>query len=132
MGLLNPLWGFDSLWTGHLFSSANSHSVARQVAWIGRQRAILTELRQEKAKLLSNLAGTSTVSYRFDAGSDSATSIARECNVPRNHILPQGPIDFKRFHVASKDELNEVIYNLFWQNCNLKLAFEIGPVPVIE
>ncbi|MFT8898361.1 MAG: TIR domain-containing protein [Acetobacter sp.] len=58
---------------------------------LGRQRAILMEPRESKIKLPSDLAGITTITYRFEEGSDAAALIAPACNQLRNHIVALGP-----------------------------------------
>lgn len=58
---------------------------------LGRQRAILIEPRHEKVKLPSDMAGVTTVPYRFEAGADAAAFMAPACNALRKHILALGP-----------------------------------------
>lgn len=58
---------------------------------LGRARAILMEPREEKVKLPSDLAGVTTIPYRFEAGEDSAASLGPACNRLRDHINALGP-----------------------------------------
>jgi len=58
---------------------------------LGRARAILMEPRDEKVKLPSDLAGITSVPYRFEAGGDASASIAPACNRLRDHINSLGP-----------------------------------------
>lgn len=58
---------------------------------LGRQRAILMESRDDKVKLPSDMAGITTVAYRFEPGSDAAALMAPGCNALRKHILALGP-----------------------------------------
>ncbi|MER9914008.1 nucleotide-binding protein [Mesorhizobium sp. M0050] len=58
---------------------------------LGRTRAILMEPREEKVKLPSDLAGITTIAYRFEKGSDAAALMAPACNVLRDHINALGP-----------------------------------------
>ena len=58
---------------------------------LGRQRAILMELRDTKTKLPSDLAGVTTICYRYDNGSDGASLLAPACNELRQHIIRLGP-----------------------------------------
>lgn len=58
---------------------------------LGRNRAILMEPRDEGLKLPSDLAGITTIPYRYEPGSDSAALIAPACNKLRKHILALGP-----------------------------------------
>jgi CRP/FNR family cyclic AMP-dependent transcriptional regulator len=56
---------------------------------LGRSRAILMEPRATRVKLPSDLAGISTIRYRFDA-TDTAASMGPACNELRDHILKLG------------------------------------------
>lgn len=58
---------------------------------LGRNRAILMEPRDEKVKLPSDLAGITTITYRYKAGSDAVALMAPACNVLRDHIYHHGP-----------------------------------------
>lgn len=58
---------------------------------IGRQRAILMEPRGEKLKLPSDLAGITTIPYRYVAGKDAANHIAPAVNALRDHMTNLGP-----------------------------------------
>lgn len=58
---------------------------------LGRARAILMEPRAEKVKLPSDLAGLTTIPYRFEKGSDAAALLAPACNALRDHINALGP-----------------------------------------
>lgn len=58
---------------------------------LGRARAILMEPREEKLKLPSDLAGLTTISYRFEKGVDAAALLAPACNALREHINALGP-----------------------------------------
>ncbi|MFX1679893.1 nucleotide-binding protein [Mitsuaria sp. CC2] len=58
---------------------------------LGKARAILMEPRDENVKLPSDLAGITTIPYRFESGSDSAALLAPACNALRKHILSLGP-----------------------------------------
>lgn len=58
---------------------------------LGRQRAILMESRDDKVKLPSDMAGLTTIGYRFKAGPDGAAVMAPACNALRKHILALGP-----------------------------------------
>lgn len=58
---------------------------------LGRSRAILMEPRAEKVKLPSDLAGLTTIAYRFEKGSDAAALLAPACNALRDHINALGP-----------------------------------------
>jgi predicted nucleotide-binding protein len=57
---------------------------------LGRARAILMEPRDEKVKLPSDMAGVTTIPYRFDLENDAEASIAPACNKLRKHILELG------------------------------------------
>lgn len=58
---------------------------------LGRARAILMEPREEKVKLPSDLAGVTTIPYRFEKGTDAAASLGPACNRLRDHINSLGP-----------------------------------------
>jgi CRP/FNR family cyclic AMP-dependent transcriptional regulator len=58
---------------------------------LGRTRAILMEPRGERLKLPSDLAGLTTIPYRFEKGTDTASVLAPACNRLRTHILTHGP-----------------------------------------
>lgn len=58
---------------------------------LGRMRAILMEPREEKVKLPSDLAGVTTIGYRYIPGKDEASHIAPAVNALRTHIQAQGP-----------------------------------------
>jgi len=58
---------------------------------LGRSRAILMEPREEKVKLPSDLAGVTTIPYRFEKGLDAAALMAPACNQLRDHINALGP-----------------------------------------
>ena len=58
---------------------------------LGRARAILMEPREEKVKLPSDLAGLTTIPYRFEKGADAAALLAPACNALRDHINALGP-----------------------------------------
>jgi CRP/FNR family transcriptional regulator, cyclic AMP receptor protein len=53
---------------------------------LGRARAILMEPRAEKVKLPSDLAGVTTIPYRFTKGEDIAATLGPACNSLRDHI----------------------------------------------
>lgn len=57
---------------------------------LGRARAILMEPRDEKVKLPSDMAGITTISYRFDPKKDTDALLAPACTRLRNHILELG------------------------------------------
>jgi CRP/FNR family cyclic AMP-dependent transcriptional regulator len=56
---------------------------------LGRSRAILMEPRATRVKLPSDLAGISTIRYRFDA-TDTGASMGPACNELRDHIMKLG------------------------------------------
>jgi predicted nucleotide-binding protein len=56
---------------------------------LGRSRAILMEPRETQVKLPSDLAGVSTISYRFDPH-DPGSSMGVACNALRDHITRLG------------------------------------------
>jgi CRP/FNR family transcriptional regulator, cyclic AMP receptor protein len=56
-----------------------------------RQRAILMEPRDEELKLPSDLAGVTSITYRYKPGSDTAALMAPACNKLRQHIKDLGP-----------------------------------------
>jgi len=58
---------------------------------LGRQRAILMEPRGEGIKLPSDLAGVTTIPYRYEKGANAAALMAPACNTLRNHIRHWGP-----------------------------------------
>jgi CRP/FNR family cyclic AMP-dependent transcriptional regulator len=59
---------------------------------LGTDRAILMEPRDDKVKLPSDLAGVTTITYRFDpADRDRAAKLAPACNRLRDYILEKGP-----------------------------------------
>ena len=57
---------------------------------LGRRRAILMEPREEKVKLPSDLAGVTTIPYRFDPNGDTEALLAPACTKLRKHILELG------------------------------------------
>ena len=57
---------------------------------LGRERAILMEPRDSKVKLPSDLAGITTIGYKFEKGDDAASLIAPACNMLRDHIMKLG------------------------------------------
>jgi CRP/FNR family cyclic AMP-dependent transcriptional regulator len=57
---------------------------------LGRKRAILMESRDDKVKLPSDMAGLTTIGYRYQAGADAASSMAPACHALRKHILALG------------------------------------------
>jgi len=58
---------------------------------LGRSRAILMEPREESVKLPSDLAGITTISYRFDKGADATAFMGPACNELRDYIFALGP-----------------------------------------
>jgi predicted nucleotide-binding protein len=58
---------------------------------LGKERAILMEPRDEGVKLPSDLAGITTIPYRYAKGRDAAAVMAPACNALRDHILRLGP-----------------------------------------
>ncbi|QHO77617.1 cyclic nucleotide-binding protein [Bradyrhizobium sp. CCBAU 051011] len=56
---------------------------------LGRSRAILMEPRGTRVKLPSDLAGISTIRYRFDPN-EAAASMGPACNELRDHIMKLG------------------------------------------
>jgi CRP/FNR family cyclic AMP-dependent transcriptional regulator len=58
---------------------------------LGRARAILMEPREDKVKLPSDIAGVTTIGYRYVAGKDEASHIAPAVNDLRSHIQALGP-----------------------------------------
>jgi CRP/FNR family cyclic AMP-dependent transcriptional regulator len=58
---------------------------------LGKERAILMEPRDEGVKLPSDLAGITTITYRYKKGSDAAATMGPACNILREHILRLGP-----------------------------------------
>ena len=58
---------------------------------LGRSRAILMEPREEKVKLPSDVAGVTTIGYRYSPGKDEASHIAPAVNALRSHIQSHGP-----------------------------------------
>lgn len=56
---------------------------------LGRSRAILMEPRATRLKLPSDLAGITTIRYRFDP-TEPAPSMAPACNELREHIMRRG------------------------------------------
>ncbi len=57
---------------------------------LGRERAILMEPRDDQVKLPSDLAGITTILYRYQKGTDAAASMAPACNKLRDHINLKG------------------------------------------
>lgn len=60
---------------------------------LNRQRAILMEPREEKVKLPSDLAGVTTIPYRYVPGEDAAALMGPACNDLRDHINRWGPFN---------------------------------------
>jgi predicted nucleotide-binding protein len=58
---------------------------------LGRSRAILMEPREEKVKLPSDVAGVTTIGYRYVSGKDEASHIAPAVNDLRRHVQALGP-----------------------------------------
>jgi CRP/FNR family cyclic AMP-dependent transcriptional regulator len=58
---------------------------------LGKARAILMEPRDGDVKLPSDLAGITTITYRFEKGADTAALMAPACNALRDHIRLLGP-----------------------------------------
>ncbi|MDO8074769.1 nucleotide-binding protein [Janthinobacterium sp. SUN176] len=58
---------------------------------LGRARAILMEPREERVKLPSDLAGVTTIGYRYVPGKDESSHIAPAVNALRTHIQTLGP-----------------------------------------
>lgn len=58
---------------------------------LGRHRALLVEPRGEEVKLPSDLAGITTITYRYGDGKDLARSLAPACNRLRDVIRDLGP-----------------------------------------
>lgn len=58
---------------------------------LGRSRAILMEPGDDKVKLPSDLIGITTITYRFQPGTDASALLAPACNALREHILTHGP-----------------------------------------
>lgn len=63
------------------------------IGFLGRRRAFLMEPREDKLKLPSDLAGLTTVSYRYAKGPDARTLLAPACEQIRARILEAGPRD---------------------------------------
>ena len=57
---------------------------------LGRQRAILMEPQGAKVKLPSDLAGITSIRYRFEKGQNAAGLIGPACNELRDHIMALG------------------------------------------
>jgi CRP/FNR family cyclic AMP-dependent transcriptional regulator len=59
---------------------------------LGTDRAILLEPRNNKVRLPSDLAGVTTITYRFDKDNpDKAALLAPACNELRDYIVTKGP-----------------------------------------
>lgn len=58
---------------------------------LGKERAILMEPRDKDVKLPSDLAGITTIPYRYSKGRDAAAVMAPACNALRDHIQQLGP-----------------------------------------
>lgn len=63
------------------------------IGFLGRQRAFLMEPREEKLKLPSDLAGLTTIPYRYEKGPDAAALIAPACVQLRARIMELGARD---------------------------------------
>lgn len=63
------------------------------IGFLGRRRAILMEPREDKLRLPSDLAGLTTVSYRYTKGPDARAFLAPACEQIRTRILETGPRD---------------------------------------
>ncbi len=57
---------------------------------LGRQRAILMEPQGTKVKLPSDLAGITSIRYRYEKGQNVAALISPACNELRDHIMALG------------------------------------------
>lgn len=60
---------------------------------LGRARAILMEPRGKDVKLPSDLAGITTIPYRFEKGGQNAALMGPACNKLRDHIVALGPMN---------------------------------------
>jgi predicted nucleotide-binding protein len=58
---------------------------------LGRSRAVLMEPRDQDIKLPSDLAGITTIAYRFEKGGENERLMGPACNRLRNHIQALGP-----------------------------------------
>ena len=58
---------------------------------LGKERAILMEPRDHGVKLPSDLAGITTIAYRYEKGVDVAARMGPACNALRTHINRLGP-----------------------------------------
>lgn len=63
------------------------------IGFLGRKRAFLMEPREDKLKLPSDLAGLTTVPYRYVKGPDARAFLAPACEQIRARILEAGPRD---------------------------------------
>lgn len=61
------------------------------IGFLGRRRAFLMEPREDKLKLPSDLAGLTTVPYRYVKGADARAYLAPACEQIRARILEAGP-----------------------------------------
>jgi predicted nucleotide-binding protein len=85
----------------------DDHSIVREESWpsprdnvvfelgffmgkLGRERAILMEPRGQKVKLPSDLAGITTIKYRYEPEHELASLISPACNELRDHIRQLG------------------------------------------
>ncbi len=57
---------------------------------LGRARAILMEPRGQDVKLPSDMAGITTIPYRFEKGGENARLMGPACNKLRDHIVDLG------------------------------------------
>lgn len=58
---------------------------------LGKARAILMEPRGKDVKLPSDLAGVTTIPYKFEKGGENAALMGPACNKLRDHINELGP-----------------------------------------
>lgn len=63
------------------------------IGFLGRRRAFLMEPREDKLRLPSDLAGLTTVPYRYVKGADARAHLAPACEQIRARILETGPRD---------------------------------------
>lgn len=63
------------------------------IGFLGRRRAFLMEPREDKLRLPSDLAGLTTVPYRYVKGPDARAYMAPACEQIRARILEAGPRD---------------------------------------
>lgn len=63
------------------------------IGFLGRRRAFLMEPREDKLRLPSDLAGLTTVPYRYVKGPDARALMAPACEQIRALILETGPKD---------------------------------------